>query len=112
MTVFEGLLNHEFDLERRQRAADGQGGSTVDYAPYGTVRGRIRPASSSEREQAALQQRQISHVFYCLAGEDVKRGDRLSLAALVVSVVAVREPSEAGEHYEIDCLETQVEENL
>jgi len=109
MTVFASLLNNTFAHSRRRRTPDGQGGWAIDYVALGTIQGRIRPATSVEREQAALEQRQITHVFYCLAGEDVSRGDRLTLDSLTVDVDGVREPSKAGEHYEIDCLEIQVE---
>jgi SPP1 family predicted phage head-tail adaptor len=112
MTVFESLLNHDFTLSRRRRTPDGQGGWSVDYVTVATVRGRIRPASASEREQAAQEQRQITHVFYCLAGETIARGDHLALGGLTVDVDGVREPSLAGEHYEIDCLEIQAEQSL
>jgi SPP1 family predicted phage head-tail adaptor len=110
-TVFESLLNHDFAVARRRRTPDGQGGWVFDYVPVGTVRGRIRPASSQEREVAASEERQVSHVFYCLAGEDIARGDRLLVGELVVDVDAVKEPSLAGEHLEIECLERQQEES-
>ena len=107
--VFESLLNNTFSISRRRRTSNGQGGWQVDYVPNGTVRGRIRPATSREREAAALEAREITHVFYAVAGSDVARGDRVSLGELVVEAQAVREPSKAGHHLEIDCLEVQVE---
>lgn len=114
MTVFESLLNNTFSHYRRRRTSDGQGGWSIDYPLQGTVEGRIRPASSSEREVAMAEERDISHVFYCAADEDVQRGDRLvatssSGRTLTVEVDAVREPSLAGEHLECDCQERQVE---
>jgi SPP1 family predicted phage head-tail adaptor len=112
MTVFTSLLNHNFTVSRRRRTPDGQGGWVIDYVEMGTIRGRLRPASSSERELAAVEQRLVTHVFYCLAGEDIARGDRLTLDDLTVDVDAVREPSTAGEHYEIDCSDYQAEVSL
>ena len=112
MSVFTSLLNHDFYHSRRRQTGDGQGGWVEDPVPIGTVRGRLRPATSAERERAAQEQRQISHVFYCLAGEDVKRGDRLSFGGLTVDVKAVREPSLAGEHLEVDCMEIQLGQSL
>lgn len=112
MSVFTSLLNHDFSHSRRRRTTDGQGGWPVDYVPIGVVRGRLRPASASEREQADRQERHITHVFYCLAVEDIARGDRLALGDLVVDVQGVREPSQAGEHLEIDCLEQQLEQAM
>lgn len=115
MTVFESLLNTDFAHFRRRRTADGQGGWPIDYPQIGTVTGRIRPATSAEREVAATEEREISHVFYCAATEDVRRGDRLQATSpagymLVVEVEALREPSLAGEHLEFDCQERQREE--
>lgn len=110
-TVFRSLLNREFTLQRRRRTPDAQGGWSLDYVSTETVRGRIRPASSSEQQQAAKERRQITHVFYCLSGQDIVRGDRLSLGDLVVDVEGVREPSEAGHHLEVDCRELQFEQS-
>ena len=112
MSVFTSLLNHDFYHSRRRQTGDGQGGWVEDPVPIGTVRGRLRPATSAEREQAAQEQRQITHVFYCQAGEDIVRGDRLQIGDLVVEVQGVREPSLAGYHLEIDCLEQQFEQSV
>jgi len=117
MTVFESLLNHDFTVERRRRSPDGQGGWAIDYVEQDTVRGRIRPTASrnQEREVADREERQITHVFYCNADEDIRRGDRLtgtspiSGTTLVVEVDAMREPSLAGKHLEFDCNEKQME---
>jgi head-tail adaptor len=109
MSVLESLLNADYIVFRQQRQSDGQGGWLMSYAELGAVRGRLRPVSSRERETAALEQRQISHVFYCLAGTDIARGDMIEGNGLVVVVQGVREPSQAGHHYEVDCLELQVE---
>jgi SPP1 family predicted phage head-tail adaptor len=109
LIVFQSLLNNDVAIERRQRTPDGQGGWAIGYLAGDTVRGRIRPASSSEREVAQLEERQITHVLYVLAGTDIERGDRVTVGDLVVEVEAIREPSKAGEHLEIDCRERQVE---
>lgn len=109
MPAFDSLLNNTFVVERRVRTPDGQGGWTISYAEIGTVAGRIRPAGSAEREVAAAEERQLSHVLYTRASADVARGDRVSCGNLVVEVQGVREPSLAGEHLEVDCLEVQVE---
>lgn len=91
---------------------DGQGGWVEDYVAVETIRGRMRPASVSERESAAQEQRQISHVFYCTAPSEIARGDRLAIGDLVVEVQGVREPSLAGEHLEVDCMEIQLGQSL
>jgi len=109
MSVFESLLNHDFTISRQVRTFDGQGGWTISYAETGTVRGRLRPASSSEREAAQADERVVTHVFYCNADEDILRGDRITLGDLVVDVEGRREPSKAGKHLELDCRERQFE---
>ena len=109
MTVFESLLNNTFTISRRLRVSDGQGGWPIAYSELGTVQGRIRPASSNERVVAASEEQQISHVLYVLAGSDVARGDLVECGDLAVDVLGVREPSLAGEHLEVDCLERQQE---
>lgn len=107
--VFRSLLNNDVAIEHRLRTPDGQGGWVISYTAGNTVRGRIRPASSSEREVAQKEERQITHVLYVEDGTDIQRGDRVTVADLVVDVDAIREPSKADHHYEIDCLERQPE---
>lgn len=109
MTVFDGLLNHTFAAYRRDRIADGQGGWSIVWTDLGTLPGRIRPASSTERDVAQQEGREITHVFYCRVGTGIERGDRLEYGDLVVDVQGVRQPSLAGHHLEVDCLERQTE---
>jgi len=113
MGVFESLLNNTFTVSRRVRTSDGQGGWEISYLELGEVEGRIRPATSSERVVADTEEQQITHVLYVSHGEDVLRGDLVTAGGvtppLQVEVLGIREPSLAGEHLEIDCLERQVE---
>jgi len=109
MQVFESLLNHDVAIRRTRRTGDGQGGWVVDYVTVTPVRGRLRPASSAEREAALLEARQISHVLYVRAGTDISRGDEVTVDGLVVEVLGIREPSKAGQHLQIDALEIQKE---
>lgn len=117
MSVFDSLLNNDFTRLRMRRTTDGQGGWVSDYPEDTavTIRGRIRPASSSEMEIALREERLLTHVFYCVAGVDVRRGDQLHVTSpgsghvLIVEVDAIREPSLAGKHWECDCRELQVE---
>lgn len=107
--VFNSLLNNDVVISRRRRTTDGQGGWVIDYVPVGTVRGRIRPASSSEREVALREEREVTHVLYVGAAADIERGDRVVVGDLTVDVEGIREPSLAGHHLEIDCSERQPE---
>ena len=107
MTVFQSLLISNVALKRQTRTADGQGGWAIGYTDLPIVRGRIRPASSTEREVAMSEERQISHVLYVTAAANIKRSDVATVGNLIVDVEAIREPSKSGEHYECDCLERQ-----
>ena len=109
MNVFESLLNQEYTISRRSRLSDGQGGWAVTYEALGAVEGRLRPASSQERDVAAQEERRISHVLYVVAGTDIVRGDQVEGDGITVDVVAVREPSRADHHLEVDCWEGQAE---
>lgn len=109
MTVFQSLLNNSFVVSRRVRTDDGQGGWTISYLELGTVEGRICPATSNERVVADAEEQQITHVLYVEHGEDIARGDLVICDDLTVEVLGVREPSKAGKHLEIDCLERQQE---
>jgi len=113
MSLFEALLNHTFTVRRRERVSDGQGGWAIAYNDAGTVEGRLRPVGGGERggEQspAAREEREIRHVLYVTADSDVQRGDQGEGDGVTVEVVGVREPSRAGHHLEIDCVERQYE---
>lgn len=112
MSVFESLLNRTYAVSRRRRTPDAQGGWAIDYVAIPPIRGRLRPASSAERLIAQQEQRDLTHVFYCLEGEDIARGDRITGDGITVEVDAVREPSRADHHLEIDCMEKQFEQTL
>lgn len=107
--VFQSLLNRMFVIYRRDRISDGQGGWIIVWAESGRVPGRARPASSTERQIAQAEEREISHVLYTEVGEDIHRGDMVESGAFRAEVTGVREPSLAGEHFEIDCLVRQGE---
>lgn len=111
MGVFQSLLNRVFTVSRLYRVPDGQGGWTAVWSDAGPVQGRMRPASGSERTVADSEERQISHVLYVAAGADLERGDLVTCEdGLTVEVLGVREPSRAREHWEVDCLERQEEQ--
>ena len=109
MTVFGSLLNNLFTLYRRQRTDDGQGGWLISYTANGTAPGRMRPATSQEQDAAMQEERRISHVLYVAADADILRGDLVTGGGVAVDVEAVREPSLASKHLEIECLQRQKE---
>ena len=117
--VFISLLNFSFYAVRQERTSDGQGGWSIGFVALPNIQGRLRPANAREREIAAQEQRVITHIFYCQTTADLGRGDYLSpaeiiidgadlrAADIIVQVEGIREPSTAGEHFEIDCIEYQ-----
>ena len=110
MSVFESLLNREYTIDRRSRVSDGAGGWAIAYEPQSVVDGRLRPTTSQERDVAAREERRISHVLYVVDGTDIVRGDQVEGAGIIVEVMAVREPSRADHHLEVDCWELQLEQ--
>ena len=109
-TIFESLLGDTFIQTRRTRLPDGMGGWSISHLAMGTIDGRLRPASAEEITVALQEQRKITHKFYCLAGTDIARGDRVVGENRTLDVVGVREPAHAGHHLEVDLYEVQKEE--
>jgi head-tail adaptor len=108
MTI-EALYVHEFTLYRRTRTGDGHGSWEVTWPEYSTFSGRLRPSGASDVERGAQMQAEISHVLYAAADCEVQRGDRIGYGDLLLDVIAVRNPSYAGHHLEIDCQAMQAE---
>lgn len=111
MSLIEGLFNNTFSVWRKERTHDGQGGFAWSYpgTATDTVEGRMRPASAAEITTALQRQAEITHVLYVLASEDIRRGDRITGDEGTWDVIAIREPSRADHHLEIDCYERQIE---
>lgn len=109
MSHIETLFNTTFTVSVKARTSDGRGGWAVSWKEAGSVVGRMRPASAAERLMAAQRQATLSHVLYVSAEEAIQRGNRVSDGERAWEVVAVREPSLAGHHLEIECQETQLE---
>jgi len=101
------LGGRKIAIQRPGTSPDGQGGHAKSWITQATERGRLRPASGREQRTAGQDQAAVTHVAYLRKGADVKIGDRLLLDALVVWVLAVREPGTAGGHLEIDASELQ-----
>ncbi len=107
--MIDALYIHSLTISRPTRTPDGQGGWAIGYTELGGIAGRLRPAGASEQTVADQQQAKVTHVLYCAADEDIRRGDLVSVAGVTVEVVAVREPSHMGHHLECDCAEIQQE---
>ena len=109
MSLIETLFISTFSVARRTRASNGQGGWIESWPVMVSIEGRMRPASATEQVAAQQRQAKISHVLYVAGAADVLRADRVSGESRLWDVIAVREPSHAGHHLEIDCLEIQRE---
>lgn len=79
---------------RSTSTTDGGGGSSIVWALHGTVNTTLAPPSSSEREAAAQQGLEVTHVATVPLHVAVTRGDRLVVRGMTIEVVYV----EAGTH--------------
>jgi SPP1 family predicted phage head-tail adaptor len=101
------LFNETAAVSRPGRTTDSQGGWTEDFVPVGSVRCRIRSWTSNEELIARQSGVRISHVMYCQAGANVRRGDRVAFRGVVADVRSVRLPSDPTHHAMIDLEERQ-----
>lgn len=116
MSVFSSLLNSTFSAYKPQKTADGQGGWLTTYTNVGTVAGRMRPRAGSELDVADSEEQRVSYVLYVEAADAV--GAQIGREWLITDaddrdyiVQGVREPSLAGKHLEIDCIQRQLAAN-
>jgi SPP1 family predicted phage head-tail adaptor len=109
MALIDMLYNHSYVILRKTRTGDGQGGWGETWSTVATIAGRMRPASAAERTAADQRQALVSHVLYCGPDTNIARGDRVTGQERLWNVIAIREPSHAGHHLEVDCAETQLE---
>ncbi|MDP2726480.1 MAG: head-tail adaptor protein, partial [Dehalococcoidia bacterium] len=84
MGVFEALLIDSFVISRESQSEDGHGGWTMTWPDIATIAGRLRPANASERMVAQQEQAKLSHVLYCGADVDIKRGDLVTGAGKTI----------------------------
>lgn len=111
------LLNRKAQVLRPTRVSNGQGGWAEKLEALGgdPINIRVRPARAAEREQGDQASARVTHIVYTRADSGVARGDVLEVqgtttaegAALELEVVAVREPSKAGHHLEVDAFSRQ-----
>lgn len=105
MKAIKSFLNNTFAVYRNLRTADGQGGYVTALTYIGDIDGRLRPASANERQAADQNNVKLTHILYCEADADIQRGDTVIGAGVELRIVAVREPSYAKHHYEVDCVQ-------
>ena len=99
MFPFRALLNNTFVVQRRTRTTDGQGGWTIGLTQVSRVSGRIRPANTKEREVAASEERELSHVLYVVSDANIARGDYVTTQGVIFEVMGIREPSLMDHHW-------------
>lgn len=107
--VFISMLNNTFTHQQITRLPNGSGGWQESFSTVGTVVGRMRPKSSREQDVADQERSEITHTFYATWPSEIDRHDRLIIGTETFEVMAIREPSLAGEHVEIDCRILQYE---
>lgn len=100
--AFLSLLNNEFDLYELANTHDGQGGFVKSHVFFGVVRGRIRPNSPSNSLFGQQLQQKVTHTLYLASPSSIERGWAVGWGGMMFKVLAVRQPSLAGHHLEID----------
>lgn len=89
------LLNRDLERWRRTDTPDGSGGYESSWVQVDTVAARLSSPSPAERQTAAQEGVDVSHVAYLHPDSDVARGERLVDGDLNVEVVSVVTPSVA-----------------
>lgn len=107
--TFESLLNKTATVYHETNISDGQGGWKITSGSITNISVRVSPVSGSENQIAYLENRQITHMVYCLSDADVSRNDVLVIdgMGLELLVEEIRNPSLASHHLELQCKEYQ-----
>lgn len=105
---FDRLMVSEVSVLRPKRVSDGQGGFVLTFDIIDSFKGQLSPSSGTERIWNDKHDFYISHVLYTRVGYKVRREDFVRVGGSVLRVIAIREPSFKGHHYEIDVEEIQI----
>lgn len=92
------LLNRTFARWQQTETTDAGGGVSVSWAQNGTVKGRLSSPSPTERQAAAQEGVQVTHVVYLPSDTDVARGERLVVDGITVEVLTLVRPSIPDHH--------------
>lgn len=103
------LLNETATIQRPSASSDGAGGWAETLTLIGDVPARFRPTTlnADDATPGESAQARIRGVLYTHTSADIQRGDVVTVRSQTLEVIAVREPSVTGHHYEIDCREFQ-----
>lgn len=107
--MIERLLNKTIEVYQKSAVSDGQGGWAEEYTLGGSVTGRVRPRSAKEADVGGSERAEITHIAYTLSA--LVRGDRIVVDGKTFEVLAVRNPSLMGHHFESECREIQTKQN-
>lgn len=103
---FRRLMNQTFQVYRLEMVYDDQGGYKEQENYSHDIKGRISPASATERRVADQLGAEITHNVYCMSDQDIQRGDTLRFDGREVKVVDVQ-PTSNSHHLQCTAREVQ-----
>lgn len=103
------LLNRRLQVWRAFTSDDGAGGQTVTWNQISTAKFRMSQPSAREREVAAAEEAELTHVLHTKPKVDVARGDELHDGnGMALEVMATMVPSKSA-YLRVECRSEQVE---
>jgi len=108
------LMNMTFQVYRKTRVPDSIGGFTETEEHTHSVVGflSIRNVMTKERNKADQMEAEVTHDFYCMPDQDIKRNDVLEHAGTRYRIVNVRPAYDAisGTLHHLECEAEEVQE--
>ncbi|MEL6576070.1 MAG: head-tail adaptor protein [Pseudomonadota bacterium] len=89
-------FNSGFQIFRKARSSDGQGGFSEVWTPQAEIDGRLQALSMREAPRAMQDKGVIALRFTCAAGTDLRKGDQVRREGRTVKVDALSETSAGG----------------
>jgi len=108
------LMNMTFQVYRKMRVPDSIGGFTETETNTHSVVGflSVRNIMTKERSQADQLEAEVTHDFFCMPDQDVKRNDVLEMDGHRYRIVNVRPAydSISGTIHHLECEVSEVQE--
>ena len=106
---FQKLMNRTYEVLRKERVPDDQGGFTEELVPVLKVKGRLSSAGGrAEGFDAGQWVNHVDYVLFVPAPQDIRRQDEIRDGnGFSLRVLEVKEPSQAAFHLQVGCEETQ-----
>jgi SPP1 family predicted phage head-tail adaptor len=105
-----GKLRRRMTVEGRQRVADGAGGYTVDWVPYGDRWVHYEPMGRADRLKAMAESLEVHGTARLRYEPGLPRPIRLVDGDMVLEQVGGRaKPDDRRRWYEVDVRETQTD---